>query len=79
MGANSQAKNTPNTQKLFRLICPSDPKIWDIVEKRLHWESVVRASNDCRLLLLFRAAIEEQVGKSLVKLAKSVTIREDLE
>ena len=27
----------------------------------------------------FRAAIEEQLGKSLVKLAKSMTIREDLE
>ena len=28
-------------------------------------------------LFLYRAAIEEQLGKSLVKLAKSVSIRED--
>ena len=27
----------------------------------------------------FRAGIEEQLGKSLVKLSKSMTIREDLE
>lgn len=50
------------------------------------WESVVRRLKDGRQVLKEyaeflkqRAAIEEQVGKSLVKLAKSVTVREDLE
>jgi len=50
------------------------------------WEIIVRRLKDGRQVLKEyseflkqRAAIEEQLGKSLVKLAKSMTIREDLE
>ena len=32
-----------NTQKKFHPIFRIGPKIWDIVEKRLHWASVVRS------------------------------------
>ena len=36
MGADSSAKNTPNVPKVIRPICPIGPKVWNIVEKRLH-------------------------------------------
>ena len=35
MGADSLAENTSNTSKFGQ-------KVWDIVEKMLHWASVVR-------------------------------------
>ena len=38
MGAESSGENTP---KFILPICPIGPKIWDTVEKRLHWASVV--------------------------------------
>ena len=39
MGADSLAKNNP---KFIRPICPIGPKVWDIIEKRLHRVSVFR-------------------------------------
>ena len=39
MGANNLDENTP---KFIQLICPIGPKVWNIVEKRLHQESAVR-------------------------------------
>ena len=38
---DSWANNTPNTLKFILPISPIGPKIWDIVEKRFHWASVV--------------------------------------
>ena len=38
MGADTSAKNIP---KFIRPICPIGPKGWVILEKRLHWVSVV--------------------------------------
>ena len=40
MGADSLAENTPNSPKFIWLICPIGPKVWDIVEKRLHLVSI---------------------------------------
>ena len=40
MGADSFAEDTP---KFIQSICSIDPKVWDIVENRLHWASVVWA------------------------------------
>ena len=34
MGAASLAKNSPNTPKFIRLICPIGPKILNIAEKK---------------------------------------------
>ena len=42
MGADKLAENTPMAPNF---ICPNCPKVWDIDEKRLHWASVVRATN----------------------------------
>ena len=36
-----------NTPKFIQPICPIEPKVfWNIIEKRLHWASVVRVYND---------------------------------
>ena len=43
--ADKLAENTPNVLKCF---CPS-PKVWDIIEKRLHRESVVSAFYEKKL------------------------------
>ena len=43
MGTDTLAKNTQNAVKQFWMICPIGPKVWDIIEKRLHRASVVRA------------------------------------
>lgn len=64
-----------------------DNSFWDEdIGNYQGWETVARRLKDGRQVLKEyseflkqRAAIEEQVGKSLVKLAKSVTIREDLD
>jgi hypothetical protein len=37
------AKNTPKPPKFVWPVCPIGPKVWDIVEKRLHWAFVVHA------------------------------------
>jgi len=63
-----------------------DNSFWDEdIGNYQGWETVARRLKDGRQVvkeyaefLKQRAAIEEQLGKSLVKLAKSVTIREDL-
>ena len=45
MGADSLAENTPNTPTI---IWPIYTKDWEIVEKRIHQASVVRAlKGDC--------------------------------
>jgi len=62
-----------------------DNSFWDEeIGQFQGWEVVVRRLKDGRQVLKEyaeflkqRAAIEEQLGKSLVKLAKSVSIRED--
>ena len=41
MGADSLAENTSNTPKLIWPIRPNGPKVWDVVEKRHHWASIV--------------------------------------
>ena len=45
MGADSLAKNTPNTPTIIRQIYTKD---WEIVEKRVHRASVIPAlKGDC--------------------------------
>ena len=52
MGADILPENTPNTPKFILPICPIGPKVWDAVEKRLHWVSVVRGLNGASSVLL---------------------------
>ena len=40
---NVKAESTPNAPKFIWPICLIGPKVWDIVEKRLHRASVVPA------------------------------------
>ena len=54
MGADSLAKNTPT---FIRQICPIGPKVWYIIEIRLHWASVVRVCKRCL------QALDEQYSK----------------
>ena len=48
MDADTSAEITPNASKF---VCPS-PKVLDFNEKRLHWSSVVRVSNQYKKLFL---------------------------
>ena len=48
MGDDGLAKYTPSISKTFRPICPIGPKVLDIVEKRLHWASVVHGQEGIR-------------------------------
>ena len=56
VGADSLAESTTNTPNFIWPICPICPKVWDIVEKRLHQASVVRLQrhstflSDCHAL-----------------------------
>ena len=50
MGADSSAKNIP---KFIRTICQIGQKVWDIVEKKLHWTSIARVFNVCKLFLWY--------------------------
>ena len=52
IGDNILAENTTNTLKVIQLICPIGPKVWDIVGKRLHWESIVLATKVCAKITL---------------------------
>ena len=45
MGADKSAENTPNAKNLSAQIVCLSPKVWDIIEERLHQASVVRASS----------------------------------
>ena len=46
MENTKMAENTPNAQNLSdQFVCPS-PKVLDFNEKRLHWASVVRESDN---------------------------------
>ena len=43
MGADIWPKIPPNTEKHIRLIGSIGPKVWDIIEKEVHWVSIVGA------------------------------------
>ena len=55
----------------------SAQRVCRVPQTKVRHNTVLKNCKKCLIFFLYRAAIEEQLGKSLVKLAKSVSIRED--
>ena len=55
-------------QNLYaQFVCPS-PKVWDFIEKRLHWASVVRV---CKTLLMWCAKFNNGIFTTVARLGPS--------